>query len=251
MKFVKSFLLYSLFTITSTGFLYAQTSDKITAGISNSRLERYENFLKSQVDQGQIPGAVSLVMRNGEVVFEAALGYSSIADKRPMEVDDIFFIQSMTKPIISVAFMMLYEEGHFLLTDPVSKYLPAFKEISVIKDVNDGMHGETEAVTEEITIAHLLTHTAGLAHGIGSSQLAKDIGEQQYMQTYSDIQSRVNNLLSMPLMGQPGKQWYYSAAPDVLSVLIAQFSGMSTNDFLMERIFKPLKMDDTNPPFFF
>jgi CubicO group peptidase (beta-lactamase class C family) len=141
--------------------------------------------------------------------------------------------------------MMLYEEGHFQLSDPVSKYLPAFKDMRVAKNVNDGKEGETVPANKPITIANLLSHTSGLSHGIGSTNLDRYIGKSQYGQSYPDISSRVSNLATLPLVGHPGEQWYYSAAPDVLSVLIEKFSGMSTSNFLSERIFKPLGMKDT------
>lgn len=240
-RHVVSLLFFILVSVQS----FAQSADKITAGISSERLKRFDNFIKSEINNGNIPGAVALVYRNGEVVHQAALGYKSVTDKTPMKSDDLFYIQSMTKPIITAAFMMLYEEGHFQLTDPVSKYLPAFKDMRVAKNVSEGKDVETVPANKPITIAHLLTHTSGLSHGIGSSNLDRDIGKSQYGQPYQTIADRVNNLATLPLVGQPGEQWYYSAAPDVLSVLIEKFSGMSTNDFLTERIFKPMGMKDT------
>ena len=244
MKHTKQLLLFLLIILLYVQS-HAQNADKITAGISSDRVKRYENFIKEEINNGSIPGAVSLVMRQGEVVHQAAFGYRNVVDKTPMKIDDLFYIQSMTKPIITIAFMMLYEEGHFQLSDPVSKYLPAFKDMRVAKSVNDGKDVETLPANKPITIANLLSHTAGLSHGIGSSNLDRDIGKSQYGQPYTDIASRVNNLATLPLVGQPGEQWYYSAAPDVLSVLIEKFSGMSTNNFLIERIFKSLGMQDT------
>jgi len=162
-----------------------------------------------------------------------------------MKTDDIFFIQSMTKPIITVAFMMLFEEGHFMLTDYVSKYLPEFKNLKVIKSVDDSITGETTAVEKEITIAHLLTHTAGLTHGLGGSQFEQDYMKEYFMQEWPDIKSRANQASKLPLIDQPGNKWIYSVAPDIIAALIEQFSGMSTNDFLESKIFKPLNMKDT------
>ncbi len=219
--------------------------EKIVSGVSIDRLKHYENFIKSEIDQGKIPGAVTLIVRDGVVVQKASYGYSNLSVKTPMTTEDLFFIQSMTKPIITVAFMMLYEEGHFLLNDPVSKYIPEFKNMRVSKDVSKGVAGETEPLEREITIAQLLSHTAGLTHGIGTSQLDKDVMKDYLSKSWPDIKTRTANFIKFPLVGQPGKQWYYSAAPDVLSVLIEKFSGQTTNDFLNERIFKPLGMKDT------
>jgi CubicO group peptidase (beta-lactamase class C family) len=172
------------------------------------------------------------------------MGVSSLTDRREMKVTDIFFIQSMTKPIITTAFMMLFEEGHFQLTDPVSKYLPAFKNLRVIKNIEDGIKGETVPLKREIVIADLLSHTAGFSHGIGQGKFENEFGAELF-KPYKTIQERVDKLLALPLRGQPGEQWTYSAAPDILSVLIEQFSGQSTNQFLTERIFNPLRMKDT------
>ena len=237
---ISGLLLFSIFT------LVAQPNDKILFGISLNRLERYENFIKSEISQNKIPGAVTLIMRNGKVVQESAYGYKDASNKTPLKSDDIFYMQSMTKPIITVAFMMLYEEGHFLLTDPVSKYIPAFKNMRVSKDVNTGMVGETDSLVSEITIAQVMSHTSGLMHGLGANNLEKDFRKQYYGSPFpKDIQGMIERMTKIPMMGQPGKQWTYSAGPDVLSVLIEKFSGMSTNDFLTERIFKPLGMTNT------
>ena len=222
----------------------AQTSDKIICGISQSRLRHYEDYIKREMAEGKIPGAATLIIRNGETVYQSAMGQSSLADKREMKANDIFFIQSMTKPIITTAFMMLYEEGHFQLTDPVSKYLPAFKSLRVVKNIEEGIKGETVPLKREIVIADLLSHTAGFSHGIGQGKYENEFGAELF-KPFKTVQERVDKLSSLPLLGQPGEQWSYSAAPDVLSVLIEKFSGQSTNQFLAERIFKPLRMKDT------
>ncbi len=221
------------------------TLDVSKAGISEERIKRYENFLNSEIDEGRIPGAVSLIYRKGEIVHEDSFGYNSLNDKKPMGQDNIFHIMSMTKPIVTVAFMMLYEEGHFFLTDPVSKYLPQFKDLKVAKDVNEGKDGATEPANKEVTIHQILTHTAGFSHGLGGSKLDNETAEALYFEPQENIESRVNTLVSLPLVGQPGEQWYYSASPDVLALLIEHFTGMSTAAFLQERIFDPLGMKDT------
>ncbi len=231
--------------ITSVHAQLASPTISETAGISEDRIDRYVDFIANEIKEERIPGAVSLIMRRGEIVHDAAYGNSSLKDKTPMRKDNIFHIMSMTKPIISVAFMMLYEEGHFFLTDPVSRYLPQFKELKVAKDVHSGKDGDTEPSRTEITLHHLLTHTAGFSHGLGGTTLDNDIAKALYNQPQENIESRVSTLTSLPLIGQPGEQWYYSASPDVLSLLIEHFSGMSTAEFLQKRIFDPLGMKDT------
>lgn len=218
--------------------------DLPTNGISQERLKRYDDFLEQEIKEGKIPGAVSLISRKGEIIHDAQYGFASLAEKKPIQKDNIFHLMSMTKPIVSVAFMMLYEEGYFFLSDPVSKYLPQFKDIKVAKDVNLP-EGATELLNTEITIHHLLTHTAGFSHGLGGSELDKAVSKALYFQPQESIESRVNTLVSLPLFSQPGEQWYYSASPDVLSLLIEKFSGMTTAQFLQQRIFDPLGMKDT------
>jgi CubicO group peptidase (beta-lactamase class C family) len=245
MKTNKFLLIYGL-VFLSIFNLVAQPSDKLISGMSLTRLERYENFIKSEMTQNKIPGAVALIMRNGRIVQEAAYGYRDAVNKTSMKSDDLFYMQSMTKPIMTVAFMMLYEEGHFLLTDPVSKYIPAFKTMRVSKDVNAGMAGETDSLASAITIAQVLSHTSGLTHGLGANALERDFRQTYYGAPFpKDVQGLVERMTKIPMMGQPGKQWNYSAGPDVLSALIEKFSGMSTNDFLNERLFKPLGMVNT------
>ncbi|MEX0289715.1 MAG: serine hydrolase domain-containing protein [Flavobacteriaceae bacterium] len=239
-----STIVFFLFISTTVAQLSTATASE-KSGVSEDRLSRYENFLTTEIDDKKIPGAVSLVMRKGEIVHQAAFGLSSLEDKTPMREDNIFHIMSMTKPIVSVAFMMLYEEGHFFLTDPVSKYLPQFKELKVAKDVNEGKEGATEPANKEVTIHHLLTHTAGFSHGLGGTKLDNDVVQALYFEPQESVESRVNTLVSLPMVGHPGEQWYYSASPDVLALLIEHFSGMTVADFLQQRIFDPLEMKDT------
>lgn len=215
------------------------------AGISEERLATYEAFLQKEIKEGKIPGAVSYIMRRGQLVHKAAYGYASIKDQTPMQEDQILHLMSMTKPIVTAAFMMLYEEGHFFLSDPVSKYLPQFKNLKVSKDVNTGLEGATEPANKEITIHHILTHTAGLSHGLAGTELDNAIAKALYVEPHKDIESRVIALAGLPLIGHPGEQWSYSASPDVLALLIEQFSGKTAQQFIQERIFDPLEMNKT------
>ncbi|RXK50677.1 serine hydrolase domain-containing protein [Aquirufa rosea] len=240
-------IIFSLLALLfSTSLSIAQSSDKLVAGMSMERLKRYEAFLQKEIDTKQIPGAVSMIVKDAKIIEHRALGYSNAVDKIPMKTDDLFYMQSMTKPIISVAFMMLFEEGHFLLTDPVSKYIPEFKNMRVAKDIHQGANGETDSLNSQITIAQLLSHTSGMTHGLATTALDRDFRMKYYGLPFpKNIQELVIKATKIPLVGQPGKQWNYSASPDVLSALIEKFSGMSTNDFLQERLFKPLGMTNT------
>ncbi|MBC8768986.1 beta-lactamase family protein [Arenibacter sp. BSSL-BM3] len=242
-----TFLILLLFL---AGPVHGQSASKALpnvtiSGVDKERLSRYDDFLKNEIDEGRIPGAVSYIMRRGEIVHEVAYGYRSYNDKTPIQQNQLFHIMSMTKPIVTAAFMMLYEEGYFSLTDPVSKYLPQLKNLKVAMDVNQGANGETEPANKEITISHLLTHTAGFSHGLGGTKLDNEIAKALYSQPHKDIEGRVNAMMKLPLIGHPGEQWYYSASPDVLALLIEHFTGSTTAEFLKERIFDPLEMNDT------
>ena len=236
-------LLFILINHTSS----AQTNREFldNQGVSIERLARYDAFLQNEINEGRIAGAVSLVSRKGKIVHKAKYGYNNIATKKLIQHDGIFHVMSMTKPIVTAAFMMLYEEGHFFLTDPVSDYLPQFKDVKVAKNIKAGKDGATVVAHKEITIAHLLSHTAGFSHGLGGTTLDNDIAKALYQESHSNLESRVNALANLPLIGHPGEQWYYSASPDVLALLIEKFSGKTVATFLQERIFNPLQMNDT------
>jgi len=241
MKFTK--LLLVLFSFLLLGEISGQ-APKIVAGINVDRVKRLEKFVQSEIDKGNIPGAVTMIIHNGTVVHQGALGYKNVSTKTPMKIDDLFYIQSMTKPIISTAFMMLYEEGYFKLDDPVSKYLPEFKNFRVVRSVNDGPDAPTDSLKSEMTITQLMSHSSGLTHGLNDNPVENRFRKGYFKQSKT-IQERVSNITKFPLLAQPGTQWNYSAGPDVLCVLIEKFSGMSVNEFLKTRIFDPMEMKST------
>jgi len=215
------------------------------SSLSTERLDRYDAYFQKEIDEGRLPGVVTLVYKNGEKVHESALGYNDFSAKSPAKTDQIYYIQSMTKPIITTAFMMLFEEGHFFLNDPLHKYLPEFKDAMVAKDPKLGSEGGLEPVKSPITIAQLMSHTAGFSHGLGSTKVDEEVIRGLYQTQHKDIASRVTAYAKLPLYGQPGEQWYYSASPDILARLIEVFSGQTTAEFLKQRLFEPLGMKDT------
>ncbi len=229
-------------------FVFSSNVQDQTEGLRTEPLNHYINFLDQEIADKKIPGYVSMVSHKGKIVHAHKNGYSNIDSKAPIEMDQLFYIQSMTKPIISTAFMMLYEEGHFMLTDPLSKYIPEAANLQVLTPVVDDQMETTyelRPLNKPIKIHHLLSHTAGFSHGLGSNEYDKKLMDLLYMQPYENIGERVQAMMGYPLMGQPGEQWNYSASPDVLSVLIEQFSGITTEAFLQERIFGPLGMNNT------
>ncbi len=245
MKYTRRlFFLYLLLLSLSLHAQEVPPIDPRAAGMSEVRLERLSAYLNQEIEKKHLPGAVALVVRKGSTALYQTYGYQNMEAQIPMQRNQLFYIQSMTKPIVSVGIMMLYEQGYFDLGDPVSDYLPQIAGMQV--EVNDAQKGTYLLPAEsDITIAQLLSHTAGLSHGLGNSELDKRYRQALYMQKHADIEARVNAMAEMPLLGQPGQQWYYSASPDLLSLLIEKFSGMNTAEYLQQNIFDPLGMDDT------
>jgi len=226
-------------------------------GLSSERLERIANAIQKSVDDGRIAGGVSLVARHGRVAYFKAVGMADREARKPMTTDAIFRICSMSKPITSVAVMMLYEEGRFALDEPLSDFLPEFKNMKVLDPPwpqdKTSPPGALVDAKRPITIFHLLTHTSGLTYQwnsrIGKAYQEAGIGSgiSRHEGTIGDA---VKKLATMPLLFQPGDAWEYSLADDVLGRLVEIVSAMPLDKFLEERLFKPLGMRDTGffPP---
>jgi CubicO group peptidase (beta-lactamase class C family) len=201
------------------------------------------------VEQGGLPGAVVMVARRGRLVYQGAWGVQDLATKAPMQLDSIFRIYSMTKPLVSVAAMLLVEDGVMQLVDPVSKYLPSFKGLRVSSG------GGQIAADRPMNVHDLLRHTAGLAYGeitknvtvkeaLIDAGLAKP-GVRDYDSRDMTAAEQVERLSKIPLLHHPGTTWEYSLASDVLGRVVEAASGKRLGDFLAERLFQPLKMTDT------
>ena len=229
-----------------------------SVGMSGQRLARISDAFKKEIEQGKLPGAVVLVARKGKLVYSEALGFQDKEGGKPMAKDSIFRIYSMTKPIVSVAAMMLVDEGRLQLTDPVSKYLPAMKAMIVSTAKADAEFAKvsyTQILADrEMTVQDLLRHTAGLAYGeITQNAPVKDaLANAGLYKATIDYDARdlppaeeVERLAKVPLAHQPGTVWEYSLASDVLGRVIEAASGERLADFLDKRLFKPLKMGDT------
>jgi CubicO group peptidase (beta-lactamase class C family) len=221
------------------------------AGMSAERLKRIDKMIEDQIAKGWTPGAVVLIARQGKIVYHKAYGYSNMEQKTPLRKDDIFRIASQSKAITSLAVMMLWEEGKFLLDEPVSRYIPEFKNGTVLKSFNmtDSTY-TTEPAKSEITIRQLLTHTSGLDYaGIGSQEfkaiyakagIPSGIGNNQMV-----LADKMKILATLPLKHHPGEKYTYGLNCDVLGYFVEVISGLSFNDFLRTRIFEPLGMNDT------
>jgi CubicO group peptidase (beta-lactamase class C family) len=226
-------------------------------GLSPERLGRVSQFFQKEVEENRIPGAVVAIARKGRLAYFETFGFSDKAAEAAMPKDAIFRIYSMTKPLVSVAAMMLVEEGRLQLTDPVAKYLPAFAnmQVSVAKlDPFGKVVLGTVSLDRPISIQDLLRHTAGLAYGeITANAVVKEAyAKAGVYRTDIDYDARgvtpdeeVAGLAKAPLVHQPGTVWDYSLAVDVLGRVVEKASGMRLADFLEERLFKPLKMSDS------
>ena len=217
-------------------------------GLSSERLHRIGLFLQRHIDQDLISGSVAMVARNGRIAYHEAFGELDMDADTPMGKDSIFRIYSMTKPITSLAVMMLWEEGLFLLNDPVSKYIPELGGLQVGTD-GIGADGQPEFTStrssHDMTVRDLLRHTSGLSYGIfGSSTVDKIYNEQDLLNSAS-LTMFVEKLSKLPLRYDPGTRWNYSVSTDVLGYFVEVISGMPFDQFLEERIFRPLEMNDT------
>lgn len=216
------------------------TADPEQVGMSGERLERIGELAQRYVEEGKLAGVVTLVSRHGKVVFFDAVGESDIASGKPMEKDTLVRIYSMSKPITAVAAMMLYEEGKFQLSDPVSKFLPELAELEVL--TADG----ERVPAEPITMQHLLSHTAGFSYGFDPNDpVDKLYQESGLLGASTDLDDFIERLSKLPLKFQPGSQWHYSVAVDVTGAVVERISGQRFDRFLEERIFQPLGMEDT------
>ncbi|WP_194774531.1 serine hydrolase domain-containing protein [Pararhodonellum marinum] len=223
-----------------------------SVGISPDRLKKLDAMLEESVASGEIPGAVALIVRNGKVVYHAAKGKADVESGKNMSKDAIFRIASQTKAITSTAVMMLWEEGKFTLDDPISKYIPEFKNPQVLQNFRfaDTTY-TTVPAKREISIRHLLTHSAGIGYGgIDRDERMRMIylkaGIVEAFDTEGMNNERnIRNLAKMPLHQDPGGSFIYSMSIDVLGYLVEIVSGMSLDSFFQERIFKPLGMGDT------
>ena len=220
-----------------------------SVGMSSARLARLTGAFKKEIADKKLPGVVMMVTRKGRLVYSTALGVRDPKSEDPMRTNTLFRIYSMTKPMVSVATMLLVEDGALLLTDPVSKWLPAFKDVKVWTT------GGEIAAERAMTVQDLLRHTAGLPYGeLTQNAAVKDALAKAglFKPGVIDFDVRdmtgteqVERLSKIPLLYQPGSTWEYSLASDLLGRVVEAASGKRLGDFLSERVFKPLKMNDT------
>ena len=243
-------LILLVLVICSTG-VQAQSVRNITsvqrpedAGMSAERLGRIDQMLEEHVRNKQLPGAVALIVRNGKIVYHKAFGTSNMATNATLKKDDIFRIASQTKAVTSLAVMMLYEEGKFLLDEPVSNFIPEFKNPVVLKTYNAADTSyTTEPAKSEITIRQLLTHSSGLDYAVIGTEVHKAIYAKHRISpgigdARSILSDDIRRLAKLPLAHHPGERWTYGLNTDVLGYLVEVVSGMPFDQFLEKRIFE-------------
>ena len=248
----KTLWLAALLCLLAVGVAQAQSLQVVKpeqVGLSSDRLGRIMTVLRNDVEKGAYPGAILLVARHGKIAWFEAVGVRDPDTKAPMTRDAIFRIYSMTKPITSVATMMLVEDGKLALGDPVSKYIPAFGSVKVAVEKREGGASTVELVpaARPMTIHDLLRHTAGLTYGFfGEGAVKKMYAEAKIWTDYPSNEEFVARLAKLPLAYQPGTTWDYSHATDVLGRVIEVVAGTSLLRFQKERILDPLGMTDTS-----
>ena len=225
--------------------------DAKSQGFSPEKLERLPAILKEAVEQKQIAGGVALVARRGRVIHVSLAGLQDIESKTPMADGTIFRLASMSKPITSVAVMHLIEDGKLKLTDTLSKFVPEFKEMKVAVPSQDGKSFETVKAEREITIHDLLTHSSGITYRILQKPHVAKLYEEAGVcdglaESPVSLAENVRKIARLPLVCQPGSAWEYGLYTDVLGHVVEVVSGQSLEDFMRERIFAPLKMNDTS-----
>jgi len=221
------------------------------AGISSERLKRIDKMVDEHVTNQYVAGATVILVRNGKIVLHKAYGFRDVETKTILKKDDIFRIASQSKAITSLAVMMLWEEGKFLLDEPVSKHIPEFKNPTILQTFNAKDSSYTSRPAKrEITIRHLLTHSSGIDYAVIGSEDFKAIYAKAGVPSgignnNAILGDKIKILAKLPLKFEPGEKWQYSLSDDVLGYLIEVVSGMTFDEFLRKRIFTPLGMNDT------
>jgi len=245
-------LLVLILSATVTAGQQATPKPAAAAGVSQDRFKRLDALLHEHIDQNRIAGIVVLVMRDGKPIYERALGWSDKEAKRPMAVDSIFRIASQTKALTSAAILALAEDGRLTPNMPVSRFIPGFANTTVAMKGESGM--STVPARRPITIADLLTHTAGISYGtdnlVAAAYEAKGLGTAAGFGWYTadkdeEVCATMERLATLPIMAQPGDSYVYGYNTDILGCVVERASGMALDKFIAERITTPLKMKDT------
>ena len=223
------------------------TATPESVGFSNERLGRILPWMQGYIDEGKLPGAMTMISRHGEIIFLECLGKSDLESDLEIQPDTIFRIYSMTKPIVSVGFMTLCESGLLKFDDPLSDFLPMFRDMEVYRSGQDDLV-RTESARSAISIRHLLTHTSGFCYGMFDDTPLASLYKSRQVEFYPDdgpLEAVVTRLSELPLLFHPGSRWNYGVSTDVLGHVIEVVSGQPLDVFLTKQVFEPLGMSDT------
>ena len=241
-----------------------RTGSPARYGFSDERLANITSFMEAKVEEGTLVGGMGLIARDGKIIYQQTYGMADREAGRPMESDTIFRIYSMTKPITTVALMMLFEEGKFKLNDPIAKYMPELANLQVALStadtgsMSDGIYtrsygeidasllGQTRKPARQPTVRDLMLHTAGFTYGVFGRTEVDKMYDGLLAKGDMDLQEYVTEVGKLPLQYEPGTKWHYSIAVDIQGRLIEVLSGMKFSAFLSERLFQPLDMQDTS-----
>jgi len=251
---IPAILAFFVLPAMSVGCVAVQTDFSLELGNKTGfvaeRLDRIDVAIEAEIAAGRLPGVVALIVRDGKTVYHKSFGYADIASRTEMQKDSIFRIASMSKAVTSVGVMQLYEQGLFLLNDPVSKYIPAFSNARVLVSADeDGVILETRPAKREIRIIDLLTHSAGLSYAFIESPLQSVYKQHGIIDGLTEkdltLAAQMERLAEMPLLFDPGSAWAYGLNTDVLGYLIEVISGKPLDRYFAEEIFAPLAMEDS------
>jgi CubicO group peptidase (beta-lactamase class C family) len=252
-KTLLALFVLSFVSLTSAPAPAQQTSEKNadlpvaspeSVGFSSARLENLHALMQQVIDSKQMPGAVTILARHGKVVDYRTYGVMDLASGAPMTKDAIFRDFSMTKPVTGVAMMILFEEGKWLPSDPIAKYIPEFAHLKVYKGMGANGQMLLEDPNHPPTMAELMSHTAGFTYGFfGDTPIDAMYRDQQVMDS-ANLQEMIDKLAKIPLVYQPGTAWRYSASMDIEGYIVEKLSGQSLPDFMRDHIFEPLGMKD-------
>lgn len=214
-------------------------------GFDSARLAKLDAYMAGTVAQGRVAGMTTFLARHGKVVSYKTYGKKSLATGAPMTQDTIFRIYSMSKPITGVAMMILFEEGKWRLDDPVTRYVPEFKNLKVVKTVNPDGTMVLEDMVRPPTMREIMSHTAGFGYGLQDEHPVDKLYREKRILGSNGLKDMIDKTATIPLIFQPGTSWRYSSAVDIQGYIVEKLTGKTLGQFMQERIFKPLKMDDT------
>ncbi len=214
-------------------------------GFDSARLKKLDDYMASVVSTGRVAGMTTLLARHGQIVSYKKYGASNLETAAPIQDDTIFRIYSMTKPVTGVAMMVLFEEGKWRLDDPVTRFVPEFKNLRVVKSINADGTMVLEDMRRPPTMREVMSHTAGFGYGLADEHPVDKMFRSKEVLSSTSLKQVIDRTAEIPLMYQPGTSWYYSAAVDIQGYIIEKISGQTLGQFMQQRIFAPLKMPDT------